>query len=531
MPKKKIKRLAELMQLPGYDPYEDAKDCYYDPEEGDRVVQFFGMFLSHVHGSKAGDPFDLEPWQISMLKNLFGWKRADGSRRYRQMFLYIPRKNGKTIITAGIILYVLFADGEKGAQIFSSAFNEEQSSLIFNMARGMVNNDEDLQEMSTVLKKSIYLNDDPLTVFKPLSGSIHGKHGLNVHLAAVDELHEHPNWDLVEPLVSSMGARKQPLTIYMTTADFNRPSPCNDLHKLAKDILAGHKKDYTFLPIVYEADKEDDWKDPKTWAKANPNLGVSVFPSFFEDECIKAENSPSYLNTFKRLYLNIKTDADTCWIPLEVWDHGADTSLRIEDFFGEKCYVGFDYASKQDFSAMVIFFPEFNIFFEFLFLPEARKMAYHESEWIDEGHIEITPGNTADQDLMMNKLRWIAEHFQMDILFLDAWGNDWLAAQLTEEGMNVILHQQSFKAMTEPVEKLQTLLLDKELKHSGNPVMRWMFSNIVVTSDSNGHMRLNKQKSAGKIDGIIALVMSLTGTIIPEEDTTSVYEERGITFL
>ena len=444
-----MKQRPELLLLPDYNPYDDCKDCHYDEIAGNEPVDFIQEYLTHVKGDKAGELVILEDWQKCLIRNLFGWKRPDGTRRYRELFLYIPRKNGKSFLSAAILIYIMFCDGEKGAEIYTAALNWEQARLVFEATKGMIRQDEELNEKCEILGKSIRLKSDPNFVFVPLTGATEGKHGLNIHVTAVDELHEHSNWDLVEPLVSAMGSRKQPLTIIMTTADFNRVSPCNEQLKLAKDIRSGVKNDYTFLPVVYEIEKDAAWDDPDNWAKANPNLGVSVYESYLETQAIKAKNQPSYLNTFKRLYLNIQTDAENSWIPLEQWracttgkDYQDLSNKRLEKIMeklkDQECFGGFDLASNRDFTAFVLFFPKLKIALSFFYLPEEYKLKYAEQEWLRSGHILLTPGNTTDEDFVFNHVNKLASIYDIKGIAYDKFGARSIADKLIKEGFDMV---------------------------------------------------------------------------------------------
>lgn len=531
-----IEKLPELMLLPGYDPYSDieGKNCWYDEEAGQHAVDFIEQYCTHVKGSLAGTPFYLEEWQKCFLKNLFGWKRKDGTRRYRTAILYVPRKNGKTALTAAVILYVMTCDNEEGAEIYSSAVNIEQSSLIFDVTRKMIENDCDdeeecLSDIYKVLKESVQKKEDYLTVFLPLTGSLKGKHGLNAHMLAIDELHEHPDDKLIEPLITSMGARDQPLTVYMTTSDFNRKSPCNEEHKYACDVRDGLIKDYTYLPVIYEALPEDDWKDPEIWAKANPNFNVSVKETFLEAECLKATNRPSYANTFKRLYLNIKTESSELWIHRENWQL-CNEEFDLSLLKGARCYGGLDLASKQDITAFSLVFPDFNnLTINKYWLPEGKKLKYHESGWVQEGYITLTPGDIIDMSFIERDILEMVSLYDVKAIAYDPWGASQLASSMIENyGFDMFEFLQSFRNFNEPSVKLEELVMGKKLNNLGNPVLEWMITNVHLARDSAEHIRPDKKKSENKIDGVIALVMAL-GMMLQDKGTKkSVYETRGI---
>ncbi len=529
-----ISKLAKLLLLPNYDPYDDCKDCYYDDVAGEAPISFIQDYCTHVKGDKAGEYIILEDWQKCMIRNLFGWKRPDGTRRFRELFLYIPRKNGKTFLTAAILLYIMFLDGEIGAEIYTAAVNWEQAGFVFNAAKGMIRNEPDLLSECELLKRAIRLKDDHNFVFTSLTGNSEGKHGLNIHVCAVDELHEHKDWSLIEPLVSAMGSRKQPLSIFMTTADFNRVSPCNEKLKLAQDIANGVKKDYTFLPVVYEVDKDEDWKDPKVWEKANPNLGVSIYRAYLEKEMIKAINSPSYVNTFKRLYLNIQTDAEDAWLPLEMWKacteklKPKEIKKMIKSLKGETCFAGLDIASNRDFTALELFFPKQNIVLSYFFLPETYALKYAEQEWQREGHIILTPGDVTDDQYIRKHINKLARRYHIKGLAYDRWSARSLINDLIEDGLDCIEFLQGFAQFNDPIHKLEKLIITGKLKPigPGAAVLQWMFTNLVLSTDSQERVKFEKKKAANKIDGIIALCMAIALTL--DKDDVSCYEKRDI---
>lgn len=319
--------------FPGYNPFigVSLKNVYFDVAEAQRGLRFFEVVLHIVEGDKANLPFILEAWQARILANLIGWKRvSDGRRRYRQLFLYVPRKNGKTPFVAGVVLYCLFCDQEQGAQIVSAASDIDQASVIFNHASCMVHSSPSLSARCRVYRsfRSIELKETTTrNLYKAISSNASGTHGRNIHVGVIEELHLHESAELTEGIETGHGSRKQPITIYVTTADFVRPSVCNSRLSLAKHVRDDlkHSKRETLLPIIYETPrriegKDVDWKDPSVRKAVNPNLGVSVEPAFLDDELAKGIEDPDFVNTYCRLYLNMLTEASTRWLNMEHWD-------------------------------------------------------------------------------------------------------------------------------------------------------------------------------------------------------------------
>ena len=326
---------------------------YVDEDAANRAVAFFAECLTHTTGEWRGQPFELLPWQVDVVRRLFGWKRTkDGTRKYRIAFIAIPRKAGKTTFAAGLALYMTFADGEPGAQVVNAAADREQARLCFDVARGMVEAEPELYSRSETFRNAITIPTTG-TNYRVLSSDSHTKHGLNLHFIGADELHCWPGRDLWDTLITSTGARRQPLTVVTTTAGFDKQSLCFELWDYARKVRDGVIVDETFLPVLFEAEDDDDWKSPETWAKVHPGYGVTVSADYFEQECQKAINTPAYENTFKRLLLNMWTEQDSRWISVDSWDECQDD---LPELTGRECFGGLDLASVEDITALVLAF-------------------------------------------------------------------------------------------------------------------------------------------------------------------------------
>ena len=518
--------------LPGYDPWATAgPGDEFVPEAAQMAVDFFAECLHLFEGVDGGDqPFVLEDWQAAIVGCIFGWKRENGTRRYREVFKYVPRKNGKTPWLAGVVLYVANCDHEPGAQLYSAAAEREQAALIYRHACGMIHREPLLASRCTVYKgtKAIEFPESN-SIYKALSADADTKHGLNCHLVAVDELHAHPNRDLVDVLVTGTASRKQPLTIYITTADYDRESICNEKYDYACKVRDGVIEDRAFLPVVYEAAPDDDWTEPATWRKANPNLGVSVNEAWLTRECKRAQDQPSYENTFKRLHLNIRTQQDVRWLSLERWDR-CNGDIDPAALKGERCYAGIDLANKQDIAAAVLYFPESHAALPFFWVPSdcaherERRDKVPYTQWAREGHIELTDGNVIDHGFIRRRLNELKADYNIQAVAYDPWHATQFALQLQDEdGFAMTEFRQGAVSMNEPCKELERLIAAAELQHLGNPVLRWMASNVSAHINSSGLMRPDKGKSTEKIDGIVALLMGI-GLDINTTDTSSVYD-------
>lgn len=522
--------------LPGYDPIATAGDCTFDARTADLVCEFFPDQMTHIEGQFAGKPFELQPWQQALLGCAFGWMRPNGLRRYREVFQYVPRKNGKTTQMGGMINLVAFCDDEPGAQIYSAAADREQAALVFRQTKGMILNRPELEEQTQVYatyKSICYPNN---IVYKALSAEAESKHGYNSHFVCIDELHAQPNRDLVDVLLTSTGSRRQPLVWYITTADFDRESICNEKHNYASKVRDGIIEDSSFLPCIFEASIDDDWESPAIWRKANPNLGVSISEEYLARECQRAKDTPTYLNTFKRLHLNIRTSSDVAWIPIEKWDACGEPfdAAMLE---GRECFSGLDLSTTTDVSALVLVFPPLEeggevYVLPFFWIPGDKAQHREKTDrvpyitWADQGFIRMTDGNVVDYRVIRNDINELAKRFNIKEIAADRWNATQLIQDLQDDGFEVVQYGQGFKDMTAPTKDLEALCVSKRLRHGGNKPLRWMVSNVMVETDAAGNLKPSKKKSTERIDGIVALIMGL-GRMNMTEGTPTVEQMMG----
>jgi phage terminase large subunit-like protein len=525
----------ELLKLiPGYDPKATAGDCVFVPELAQRVVDFFAACLSHVKGELAGRPFKLEPWQQAILGCAFGWLRPDGTRRYREVLIFVPRKNGKSLLAAGICNYMLFCDGEAGAEIYCAAAERDQAALVFDVAKYQVLNEPTLAKVATVYQKAICLKNGASSL-RAISADANTKHGYNSHCVVVDELHAQNSRELVDVLLTSTGSRRQPLVVYITTSDYDRESICNEKYNYAAKVRDGIIQDASFLPVIYEASKDDDWTSPEVWKKANPNIDVSISTEYLARECDRAKETPTYENTFKRLHLNIRTEQDVRWIPIEKWD-ACNAEVDQEELEGRECFAGLDLSTTTDISALALVFrgddnsidviPHFWIPAENAQERERRDRVPYVT-WARQGLVHMTPGNVIDYEYIREELKKLGDQFKIKEIAIDPWNAQQLAAELTSDGFQIVQFRQGFASMSGPTKELEKIILGKTLHHGGNPVLRWMASNCAVELDAAGNIKVSKKKSMERIDGIVALIMAI-GRATLNMEIPSVYDERGL---
>lgn len=513
-------------------------EFWFDEKAATVAVNFFERLLVHSKGEWAGLPFKLEPWQANnIIRPLFGWKRPDGTRRYRTAYIEVPRKNGKSTIGAGIALYGLHADGEPGAEVYSAAADREQASIVFEEAKAMTAASPVLTKRSEIFKRSIVVRGER-SVYKVLSADAFTKHGLNPSVVVFDELHAQPNRDLWDVMKTGMGARRQPLMVAITTAGYDRNSICWELHEYAEGVANGTIEDDSFFAYIAAASPEDDWQDPATWAKANPGLGVTVKVEYLEQEARRAALTPAYENTFKRLHLNIWTQQQTRWLQLEAWDKCGE-AVDPDELGGRTCYAALDLASTTDIAALILVFPDgedpekFEVTTNFWIpgdnvLEKVRRDRVPYDVWVRQGLVTATEGNVIDYKAIEVRIDELAQRFDIKELAYDRWGSTELIQRLQDAGMNVIPFGQGFASMSPPTKELLNLVLAGRIKHGGNPVLRWMAGNLVVRQDPAGNIKPDKAKSTARIDGMVALIMAMDRATRKDDQGDEVYSDRGL---
>jgi phage terminase large subunit-like protein len=489
-----------------------------EPPERVKALAFIGL-LRHSKAEWAGERFRLLPWQRTMLTQLFGTRRPDGLRQYRTAYIEIPKKNGKSEIAAAIALYMLCGDDEPAGEIYSAAVDKDQASLVFQAAATMVQIDPELSRRIEVIESQRRMRYRPTnSVYRAIPADAPSAHGYNASAVIYDELHAAPNRDLWDVLTTSTGARRQPLTIVITTAGYDRQSICWQLHEYAVKIRDGAITDPTFLPIIYAAGPEDDWTDPVIWAKANPSLDQTIKRDYLEQECRRARELPGYQNTFKRLHLNLWTEQADRWLDLDVWDRGMGPGPEDATLAGLPCWGGLDLASTHDLTAFVLVWARDDggyVVRPWFWLPaaglveRARKDRVPYELWRDQGVLRVTTGNVTDYDVIREDLRELAEQYAIREIGFDRWNATQLVTQLQSDGAAMVAMGQGFGSLAAPTREVERLVLEGSLHHGGHPVLRWMVANAAVEQDAAGNRKPSKRKSRDRIDGVVALVMAL----------------------
>ena len=521
--------------LAGYDPTRDAGECVWNREAAERAVNFFPDVLMLTSGKTAGQRFTPQQWQADYIATLFGWQRPDGTRRYRESLFAVPRKNGKTETGAGIALYGLFCDNEQAAQVYSAACNRDQASLVFEPASRMVERAPVLVARSKVVeskKRIVYYKT--ASYYSALSADAASAHGKSPHMVLFDELHTQPSDKLYEGLKTGMGFRRQPLFVNMTTAGTDRHSLCWDVWTHARRVRDGISRDPSFLPLIYELQEGEDWKDESVWRRVNPNLDVTVTMQFLRDEFERASSSPRYENSFRNLYLNEWTQQAVRWLPMDAWDECGD---QMPDLAGQQCYAGLDLSSTTDISALVLAFPQQNgptWFLPHFWIPaescerRSKRDRVPYAEWAKAGYVTLTEGEAVDYDIIRRDIHQLAERYWFQELRIDPWNATQLATQLQGDGLPVVFMRQGYASVSGPAKELEKALVRREIRHPHNPCFTWMAGNVAVERDPADNIKPSKKHSTERIDGIAAAVMAMAGVCAAQQRQTWFYEGNGV---
>lgn len=512
---------------------------WWDTDAADRAARFFPRFLKHSKGEWAGKTFVLSSFQHDdIIRPLFGWKRKDGSRRFREAYIEIPRKNGKSELAAGIALLLTVADGEVGAEVYSSATKKDQAKIVHNQAKNMLRQSRRLRRVANIYANAIQCPRLGST-FLPLGADASTLDGLDTHGNIIDEIHAHKNRDVYDVMVTSMGARRQPLTVVITTAGrYDETSIGWELHAYATNVLERTLDDDELFAYIAAADKDDDFTDPAVWAKANPNLGVSIKSAYLERECKKARESAAYENTFRRLHLNQWTQQVVRWLKIDAWNACPSDPIDRADLVGRPCYGGLDLSSTMDLSALCWVFPGDDDddpprYLWRLWMPadNLENRRDHDrapyTHWRDAGHITATPGNVIDYGWIRKDIVDDATEFDVQAIAYDPWSAMQLAIELQDDdGLVMEQCRQGFATMNAPTKEFGRLVASGRLAHGDHPVLRWMASNVSVKQDEAGNLKPDR-KASGRIDGIVAGIMA-TGRMMLGGDGANVYSTMGV---
>jgi len=493
------------------------------------AIDFF-QFLKHWKGEWFGQRFTLEPWEQFFIWNIFGWVDKSGFRRFRTVYLEVGRKNGKTTLLAGIGLYMLCADEEPGAEIYSAATKREQALISHEAATKMVQASAHLKKIIGVYRNNLHV-ESSASKFEPLGRDSDSSDGLNVHGALIDELHAHKTRDMWDVLETATGSRRQPILISITTAGFDRTSICWEQHEYLEKILEGVIQDDTYFGLIYAIDKNDDWKNESNWYKSNPNLGISCSLEDLQRKALKAKEMPSALNNFLRKHLDVWVQQESRWIDIDLWNNNFYKPVVEKELFGRKCYGGLDLASVSDLAAWVMIFPypDNNDMVDVIarfWCPEARLYDKHNrfrhqyEAWHRDGWLNTTTGDAIDYTKIKEQILIDAKHFELYDMGVDRLFQGYqlmmeLSSEMGKRNTNGVQEERvaacgmGFKTMGPAMRELESRLLKRQINHGNNPILKWMADNVSVDEDAAGNKKPNKAASQGKIDGIVSLLMAI----------------------
>lgn len=512
---------------------------HYDKKKADRAVTFIEN-LCHTKGKWAGTPFWLLPWQEQLIRDIFGIVKADGNRQFRTVFVEICKKVGKSELAAAVALYLLYADNEPSAEVYGAAADRQQASIVFDVAKQMVEMSPALMKRSKLMGATRRIvNYSNAGYYQVLSAEVGGKHGFSVSGLVFDEIHTQPNRQLYDVLTKgSSDARQNPLHFIITTAGNDRHSIAYELHTKAVDILEGRRVDPTFYPVVYGLKDDEDWEDEANWYKVNPSLGYTVDIERLRDAYGEAKQNPADEVTFKWLRCNMWVSSTVAWIPDAIYMRGNEP-IDVDALAGRDCYAGLDLSSTGDITALVLIFPPRNedekyVLLPYFWIPEetiprrvkANSVPY--DIWEKQGYIMSTEGNVIHYDFIEKFIMDLSEKYHILEIAVDRWNATQMIQNLEGEGFTIVPFGQGFSSMSAPTKEFYRLLMEGRIIHGGNPVLRWMAGNVVIDTDPAGNIKVTKAKSKEKIDGIVAAIMALDRCIRQEGQSGSVYDERGL---
>lgn len=535
------RRPAGYPKLKNYKPSKFMlPTSHYDKAKADRAVKFIEN-LCHTKGKWAGKRFWLLPWQEQLIRDIFGIVKPDGYRQFRTAFVEICKKVGKSELAAAVALYLLYADNEPSAEVYGAAADRQQASIVFDVARQMVEMSPALLKRSKLMTATKRIvNYGNSGYYQVLSAEVGGKHGFSVSGLVFDEIHTQPNRQLYDVLTKgSSDARQNPLHFIITTAGTDRHSIAYELHTKAVDILEGRRVDPTFYPVVYGLKDDEDWEDEANWYKVNPSLGYTVDIERLRDAYREAKQNPADEVTFKWLRLNMWVSSTVAWIPDAIFMKGNE-EIDLAALEGRDCYGGLDLSSTGDITALVLMFPprdedEKYILLPFFWVPEetipqrvkAASVPY--DIWERQGYLLSTEGNVIHYDFIEKFINDLAEKYHICEIAVDRWNATQMIQNLEGDGFTMVPFGQGFASMSGPTKDFYRLLMEGQIIHGGHPVLRWMAGNVVVDTDPAGNIKVTKAKSKEKIDGIVAAIMALDRCIRNQtEPQGSVYDERGL---
>lgn len=516
-----------------------VRGFHFDEAAASKAIGFFAL-LRHYKGDLGredngkGAPVVLEPWQQFIVGAAFGWKRADGKRRFRRIYVEVGKKNGKTLMAAGLALLLAFFDGEPGAEVYSSATKEDQARLSWNDGAQMVAKNASLAARIRKVGKRL-VDERTASFWMPLGrDSDTGDQGINVHAAIIDELHVLENRDTIDNIETATASRSQPMVVKITTAGVKRESVWAEERADAVAVVEGRATDDAMLVLIYTLDEGDDPFDEAVWPKPNPNLGISVQLDTLREQAEQAKRSPGKLAPFLRFRMNVPTGVATRALDIEEWDANA-AEPQIPD--GSHVWAGLDLASVRDLTALILVHRDADLAYHVecrFWCPEegiahrSRVDGVPYADWVRDGFLIATPGNVTDYTFVRQAITDLAERWHIDEIGLDRWNATQLATDLASDGATVLFVPQTTVGLGPAWREMDKLILEHRIRHGGHPILRWMAGNVEVETDAAGNQRPSKRLSTERIDGMVALDMAIGRAMAHLDELPSVYNDRGM---
>lgn len=525
----------------------DENLYYYDEEAVQKVIDFVEHGIVLWEGEFNNQPMKLMEWQKErIIKPLFGIKRkSDGLRRYRKVFIFVPRKNGKTGLVIALCFIMLLKDNEPGAEINCVANSREQMQDVFRGVEEIVKNNRKMSQQITVGKRAI-IHHKSASVIRILPSERRALDGRKSHLALYEEAHENYDPEVWNKLDTSTGSRRQPVLLMISTAGVYDPDSliCRE-YSYAKRVLSGEIQDDQYLAVIYEAEKGDDIADPATWEKANPSIDVTIKREYLEANARKALADKTYETIFRRYHLNQFVNAVDTWIPLHVWD-ACDQPLDIVALEGQPCWAGLDMSSKTDLTALTLCFvipysggrPAFALY-PVAWIPTEnvnRKERADQApygQWIRDypDRVFATEGNEVDHEAVEGTIYNLKQRFKIKTCGFDLWNIGNVAEKLRRMGITPVEFGQGYKSMSEPTKALYGLTLDRRIIHGGFAPLRHHINNVTVMLDDAENIKPSKRRSNGRIDLVVSSIMALDGAMRAMTKPKSRILEHGISML
>lgn len=501
---------------------------------GDNLCAFIEL-LPHIKGPLAGQAIELEPWQVFILTTVFGWVRKDGRRRFRRAYIEVPRGNAKSTLSSAVGLYMLTADGEGGAECYSLATTRDQARIVFGDAQQMARKSPGFRARYgvTVGAHNIHVINTA-SKFEALSAEGSTLDGLNIHFGCIDELHAHKTRTVYDVVETGTGKRDNSLLWVITTAGSDRAGICYEVRTFVTRLLDDLVADDSQFGIIYGLDESDDWGTEEALIKANPNWNISVRPEVIGPLQAKALQLPSATNNFRTKHCNDWVSTDTAWMDIRAWERCADSSLCLEDFAGEPCWIGIDLASKVDIASMAIVFEREGKAIAFVrhFLPEDTVFSAANSQyqgWMNSGRLLATPGNVTDFSMIEAELLDWTTRFEVKAVAFDPFQATQFSTRMLAEGLPMIEVRPTVLNFSEPMKQLEALVLQGKFAFDNDPVLTWMVSNVVCHRDAKDNIYPRKERPENKIDGVIAVLMALNRLLL--DSGNSGFIEQGFVAL